>query len=80
MAIGAQGLDSAVLYAFLRLRDETTVLKYAKKASMKHLCWLLMCFGKCYEVIAYICGVKMVLRQQHSSSDKRWGQKAWAKS
>ena len=41
-----QGLDSAVLYAFLRLRGEAAALKYEKKASMKHLWWLLMCFGK----------------------------------
>ena len=34
MAISVQGLDSAVLYAFLRLRGEATVLKHDKKASM----------------------------------------------
>ena len=75
MAISVQGLDSAVLYAFLRLRGEATALKHDKKASMKHLCLYLMGFGK----LSYICSVKMVLRQQRSSSDKRWGQKAWAK-
>ena len=46
MAICVQGLDSAVLYAFLRLRGEATALKHEKKASMKHLCWLLMGFDK----------------------------------
>ena len=46
MAISVQGLDSAVLYAFLRLRGEATVLKHDKKASMKHLCLYLMGFGK----------------------------------
>ena len=56
-----------------------TALKNEKKASMKHLCWLLMGYTSCYEVIAYICSVKMVLHQQRSSSDKRWGQKARAK-
>ena len=46
MAISVQGLDSAVLYAFLRLRGEATALKHDKKASMKHLCLYLMGFGK----------------------------------
>ena len=46
MAICVQGLDSAVLYAFLRLRGEATALKHEKKASMKRLSWLLMGFGK----------------------------------
>ena len=46
MAICVQGLDSAVLYAFLRLGDEATVLKHDKKASMKHLYLGLTGFGK----------------------------------
>ena len=46
MAICVQGLDSAVLYAFLRLWGEATALKHEKKASTKHLSWLLMDFGK----------------------------------
>ena len=46
MAICVQGLDYAVLYAFLPLRDEATALKYDKKVSMKHLYLSLMGFGK----------------------------------
>ena len=37
--------DSAVLYAFLRLRGEATALKHDQKASMKHLYLGLMGFG-----------------------------------
>ena len=48
MAICVQGLDSAVLYAFLRLPGEATVLKHEKK---EHLRWLLMGFGKLYFVL-----------------------------
>ena len=39
-----QDLDSAVLYALLRLRGEATALTLEKKASMKRLPWLLMGF------------------------------------
>ena len=46
MAICVQGLDYAVLYAFLPLQDEATALKYDKKVSMKHLYLSLMGFGK----------------------------------
>ena len=46
MAICVQGLDYAVLYAFLPLQDEATELKYDKKVSMKHLYLSLMGFGK----------------------------------
>ena len=46
MAICVQGLDSAVLYDFLRLRDEAMTLKHDKKASVKHLYLGLMGFGK----------------------------------
>ena len=46
MAICVQGLDSAMLYAFLRLRGEATALKHDKKASMKHLYLGLTGFGK----------------------------------
>ena len=46
MAICVQHLDPVVLYAFLRLRGKATALKLKKKASMKHLSWLLMAFGK----------------------------------
>ena len=46
MAICVQGLDSAVLYAFLRLRGEAMALKHDKKTSMKRLYLGLMGFGK----------------------------------
>ena len=46
MAICVQGLDSAVLYDFLRLRDEAMTLKHDKKASVKHLYLGLIGFGK----------------------------------
>ena len=46
MAICVQGLDYAVLCAFLPLRDEATALKYGKKVSMNHLYLSLMGFGK----------------------------------
>ena len=47
MAICMQDLDSAILYASCNLIwGEATVLKLEKKASMKHLSWLLMGFGK----------------------------------
>ena len=46
MAIRVQGLDSDVLYAFLRLRGEVTALKHDEKASMKHLYLGLTGFGK----------------------------------
>ena len=53
MAIDVQGLDCAVLYAYLQLRDEAAVLKHDKKASMNHL--MLAAYGiynSCYKVIA----------------------------
>ena len=37
MAICVQGLDSAMLYAFLWLRGEETALKYDRKAFMMRL-------------------------------------------
>ena len=46
MAICVQGLDSPILYAFLRLWDEATTLKYDKKASVKHLYLGPIGFGK----------------------------------
>ena len=46
MAICVQALDSAVLYAFLRLQGEAMALKHDKKASMKCLYLGLMGFGK----------------------------------
>ena len=46
MAICVQGLDYAVLHAFLPLRDEAMALKYDKKVSMKRLYLSLMAFGK----------------------------------
>ena len=52
-------------------QGEAMVLKHEKKSSMKHLRWLLMglaTYNLCYEVIAYICGVKTVLHWQHSSN------------
>ena len=45
MAVYMEDLDSAVLYALLRLRSKATALKLEKKASMKRLSWLLMGFG-----------------------------------
>ena len=46
MAICVQGLDSAVLYAFLQLWGEATALKHDMKASMKRLYLGLTGFGK----------------------------------
>ena len=46
MAICVQGLDSAVLYAFLQLQGKVTALKHDKKASMKRLYLSLTGFGK----------------------------------
>ena len=46
ICVRVQGLNSAMLYAFLRLWGKATVLKHEIKASMKHLSWLLMGFGK----------------------------------
>ena len=40
---------------------------------------VLASYNSCYEVIDYICSVKMVLRRQRNSSNKRWGQKRWEK-
>ena len=76
MAICVQGLDSAVLYAFLWLWGEAMALTYV------HLCWLLMGFGKLQFVLrSYslrLC-VKMVLHQQCSSSDKVVGSEGLGK-
>ena len=44
------------------------MLKSEKKASMKHLSWLLMGFGQskfCYEVVVYICSMKILV--QHNA-------------
>ena len=70
-----RGLDSAVLHAFLWLRGEPTALNTKRKRlwSIYAGClWVLANYNLCFEVVAYICGVKMVLRRQRSSSDKRW--------
>ena len=53
-------LDSAVLYALLRLRGKATALKLSIYEVL-----ILAAYG-------YICSGKIVLRRQHSSSDKRW--------
>ena len=72
MTIYVQNLDSALLYAFLWLWGEAQVLKLEKKASMKHLSWLLIGLSCVTKLIAYILSGKIVLRRQRSSSDKRW--------
>ena len=75
MAICMQDLDSAVLYALLRLRGEATALKLEKKASTKfHPGYLkvLTSNKSCYEVIAYVCSGKIVPCRQRSSSGKHW--------
>ena len=66
-----QDLNSAMLYALLWLWSKVTALKHEKKASMKCLSWLLVCFCQIincvYEVTAYICSGKIVPRWQHNS-------------
>ena len=80
MAICVWGLDSACLYAFLRLRGEAMTLKHKKESVFEAWsvfeAFMLAAYGF-WQV--YICSVKMVLHQQCSSKNKRWGQKAWAK-
>ena len=58
-------------------RQSDGTIKRDKKVSMKLR--VLASHNSCYEVIAYIRGVKMVVRRQRSSSNKRCGQKRWAK-
>ena len=85
MAICMQDLDSAVLYALVRLRGEAKALKLEKKASMKHLSWVLASNKLCYEVITYVCSGKIIPCRQCSSSDKCRSQsyysytQAWSK-
>ena len=75
-AICVQDLDSCRLVCLPATSKQSDGTK-TRQESMKLR--VLASYNSCYEVIDYICSVKMVLRRQRNSSNKRWGQKRWAK-
>ena len=73
MTICVQHLDSGMLYAFLPRSDSPQNLKRKHLWSIYPGCWwVLASYILCYEVKAYICGVKIILYEQPSSSNKPW--------